>query len=156
MGATTGTLALGWDIYKWSHRGARITVDVVSDMIKFGPDHERNTEEKFVIVTVCNTGDRPATITNMAGFWYRTWRQRLSRKPAVKFIVPMAAATRDQQIPYLLAPGARWMGMAVQDKDVESYLSAGRLEMGVYYSGSKKGRFRKVLRIPLQDRDSEE
>jgi hypothetical protein len=149
-GAATGTLVLAWDVYKWSRRGAALLVEVSSDMLFHPPMPGHSGDESHVLVTVTNVGDQPTTLTNMAGFWYRTRWQRLIRRPEKKFVALPLPIT-GQTIPHVLKPGERWMG-AVSQENLEEYLRTGRLECGVFHSGSKKAQLRRVAPVATSNK----
>jgi hypothetical protein len=149
-GAATGTLVLAWDVYKWTRRGALVAVDVSGDMIFFPQLPGEPKDESHVVVSATNVGDQPTTITNMAGFWYRTRWQRVVRRPEKKFVVAPIPLS-GQTIPYVLKPGERWMG-AVKQAGIQEYLGSGRLECGVFFTGSKRGCFRRLVLAPTSNK----
>jgi hypothetical protein len=66
LGAITGTLALGWDIYKWRQDGVRLAVEAVT----FGIDRPEG-----ITFTICNRGGKPTTLseiwlTHSADAWF--------------------------------------------------------------------------------------
>ena len=54
LGATTGTLALLWDIYKWRQDGVQLSVKAVT----FGID-----KPEGITITISNRGGKPTTLT---------------------------------------------------------------------------------------------
>jgi hypothetical protein len=144
VGAGAAGLRLLWDVYKWARSGPKVDVNVEADMLPVGGIAQYELDKKFVMISATNVGEQPTTVTMVAGRWYRTWFQRLRRKPEEHFIIsPLPIA--GQGVPHLLARGERWVGAIGQSK-VEEYLKSGRLECGVYLTGVKGGRFRLVVR----------
>jgi hypothetical protein len=149
-GGLTGTLAFVWDVYKWRRRGPRVLVDVVTDMFAVGSGALATPDERLVVLTATNVGDQPTTITQMAALWYRARFQKVRHRPEEQFIIS-PLANIGEIIPHLLKPGERWIGAITQSK-VEQYLNAGRFECGVFFTGSRKGRFCRVCRWPTPNK----
>jgi len=87
-GAALATLVGAWDVYKWINRGASVQVDVSERVIQAAEPQRMQAQYSDCLVAIAtNNGDRPATITNLGGYWYRTRLQRLLRRPETKFVI---------------------------------------------------------------------
>ncbi len=143
--AVISTFVLGWDAYKWLMSGAKIDVSASSGMqIVGGLTKDPNT---YVSFTAVNAGDRPTTITNLGGMYFNSWWSAYvtRRKPAKAFII--AEPSQAQRIPFRFEVGSQWMGMVIQDHDIESMSKDGYLFLILYTATSGRGhRFRIRIR----------
>ncbi len=139
--AVVATFVFGWDAYKWLNQGPKVKGYAQSGMKMMGgalPDP--NT---YVSITAVNHGDRATTITNMGFLYYTNWFKAhfLRNRPAKGFIV--TTPSQAQVIPYRFEAGAQWIGMAIQDADVDRMIREGYLFAVLYCSTTGKGtRFR--------------
>ncbi|MBX3589882.1 MAG: hypothetical protein KF755_03135 [Burkholderiaceae bacterium] len=137
IGATTGTLALAWDVIKWTRSGARIFVKAQAGMGMVIPGENIEKNQSFVTVTAVNRGDRPATITHVVGQFYRSPVHRLlRRRPSHQFLAFCSRFAG--QTPHILPPGERWIGCFEQSSDIEDMIRRGCLYWGIVHSGSAK------------------
>jgi len=133
-GAIIATIVLLWDIYKWKTSGPRLYIDVSSNMEIFGvPGHEG---KKYVTVRVRNMGDKPTTITSLAGRFYKGKFNRILKKQQKAFVVGTPGIT--QQLPYVLQPGTIWDGLIVQNEELERMATNWILMGELYFSHRKK------------------
>ena len=67
LGAATGSVTLLWEIYKWAKSGPKLIISVNPNMISA-------QQERFVMISIRNTGDRKTTV-QAVGFDYfeSTW-----------------------------------------------------------------------------------
>jgi len=108
-GAGVATLVLGWDIYKWATAGARLILKTSTNMQLVGD----STEALHIFVEVVNRGDRPATITHLAFYSYKSLFRRIARRRNGHVaIVPQPGGSG---LPFELGPGQRWVGITEQD-----------------------------------------
>ena len=136
FGAVTGSLALLWDIIKWSKAGARLRISVSPDMTALGEAKALIGKETCAFVEANNIGDAKTTITHLVAFYYRSRFRRLLRlKPSRIFFVPDPAPGR---LPHVLDKGERWVGMITQDEDLVKMNQDGFLFCGVYHSTSER------------------
>jgi len=135
--AVISTFVLGWDAYKWLASGAKINITVSPNMKTFGgPKEDENT---YVSLAAYNVGDRPTTIINMGAMYYDSWWTAyiFRRKPKEAFII--ATPSEAQKIPYRFEVGDQWIGMALQDGDIEQKAKNGYLFLILYTVGSGQG-----------------
>ena len=136
--AIISTFVLGWDAYKWMASGAKLNVSVTMDMIIIGGlSEDKNT---YISVLAQNVGDRPTTITNLGGMYYKSWWNAYIRrgKPDVAFIIN--SPSENQRIPYRFEVGDQWMGMAEQTEDISKKAREGYLFFILYTACNRRGR----------------
>lgn len=125
-GAATGTLALGWEVYRHASSGPRLEVNVSPDMQLVIPGRGLDST-LHVSVSVVNAGDAPTTITHLCGVFYRGWIQRTFKRRGQVFVL-----TTDAPIPTVLPPGQTWSALVPQE---QLFISAG--EKAAIYLGVK-------------------
>ncbi len=136
VGAATGSLALLWDIIKWSRTGPRIAVSVAPNMTAYGAAELLLGKEPCVLVEANNVGDGKTTVTHLVGFYYDSWLKRfLRRKPTTTMVVPDPTPGK---VPHVLDKGERWVGMMEQNAELIKMSQEGYLFCGVYHSTSKR------------------
>ncbi len=129
-GASVATLVFAWDIYKWKTTGPRLVVRAVPNMQELGDPEEK----KLISVEVTNRGDRPTTLTHLAFYGYPSWLSKAVRRRNKKVgIVPRPGG--GQGLPFVLAPGERWLGLAEQ-KAITDYHQEPYLYAAICHSGS--------------------
>lgn len=116
-GAILSTGVFAWDIYKYLHAGPKLRFSVQTGMQSINmPQYEGR---KLILAKVTNRGDRPTTITNL-GYLYFENRPLLPHKIADRAaIVPVPSTA--QPLPFELKPGTEWVGMAIQDEEIEKW-----------------------------------
>ncbi len=146
--AMVSTFVLGWDAYKWLASGPKIDVSVSTGMKMLGglePD-----PKTYVSVMASNVGDRPTTITNLGGMYFRSWwgAYIVRRKADEAFII--AQPSQAQPIPYRFEVGEQWIGLADQTDDIVRMAKDGYLFLILYTSGGGRGH-----RVRLRVREKE-
>jgi hypothetical protein len=140
-GAILSTIVFLWDIYKHRTAGPRLRFTARPAMKSFNvPMYEGKT---LIIANVTNYGDRPTTITNLGYLYFKGRRFLRKRIPDEAAIVPNPSTT--QPLPFELKPGVVWMGVAVQDLQVEEWATTGILDMMLYHSHDQKPLRRRVV-----------
>src|SRR2546426_5069237 len=140
-GAVVATLVLLWDIYKWTRRGADISVEAMPNM-KVHPSVPPTGNKSFIIVTATNHGEQPTTITHLAGIHFPTvWHKLVGRGGRHFGILDQLPGPG---LPHVLGPGQQWCGMIDQADVARKFGTTGRLYCGVFHSASKKGIYRLV------------
>ena len=139
-GAVIATLVLAWDAYKWKRTGPIVNGSASPNMERVPHGHE---DEKFVVVTVTNTGDRKTTITHLIGFHYASVYNRLRKKQDTSFFVATPALSTP--LPHVLESGERWFGGIEQNEELEQMSQNGYLYCGVYHSGAKRPVVQRVI-----------
>jgi len=134
VGAVTGTIGFGWDVYKWRKRGAEVRVRIKPNMLHAGPRSE--AQKPLCIVEAINLGAAPTTITHFMGAHYTSFWQRLLNRPAASLFVPQSSETATG-VPYVLAPGQVWIGRADQAQ-LDEYCAKGRVKLGVAHTWQEK------------------
>src|ERR1019366_3053753 len=133
VGAVAGPCALLWDFYKWKTAGPRLKLTVSPNM-QMIPDPD--PDALYIMATVQNQGTAGTTITGMCFATYRSWWTRIRLKPSTQFLVVTPSTTRP--VPFKIEVGTEWLGMAIQDKELEQMIGAGNLWCNVYHSWSKR------------------
>lgn len=136
IGATTGCVALFWDVFKWVNSGAKIKLKVAGNMILFGGFNEVSKDQKNVSVEVVNSGDKKTTITHLCMAHYKSPLKAFFRRPPdSNFTVPDPGYSK---LPHSLDVGDRWIGFISQTSDLERLASDGYLYVGIYHSTSNR------------------
>jgi hypothetical protein len=140
-GAILSTIVFLWDIYKHRTAGPRLRFTAQPGMETLNlPMYEGMT---VILANVTNYGDRSTTITNL-GYLYFKGRQFFRKKMSDKAaIVPNPSAALP--LPFELKPGVVWMGIAIQDPQIEEWATTGILDMMLYHSHSQKPLRRRVV-----------
>jgi hypothetical protein len=150
IGAVTGTLVLIWDIYKWLHTGPIIKVSVAPNMVAYGSAAEVLGNKANIMVEVTNTGDGKTTITHLVGLFYRSrLRKWLRRKPDRTMVVLNPGSG---QLPHVINPGERWIGVMDQSDDLIKMSNEGALYVGVLHSTHKSP---VLVRVLIREADVE-
>lgn len=135
--AVVSTFILGWDAYKWLNEGPDVRIDATTGMKLIGsplPD-----PATYISVKAVNVGDRATTITNLGYLYYKSWWKAYLRKKSydATFIIPRPSEA--QRLPYKFEVGDQWLGICVQDEDVDKMIQEGYLFVVLYCSTSRKG-----------------
>lgn len=139
-GAIVATLVLLWDVFKWKTSGARLRVQVSTNMQTFsGVVEDDNT---YVLAVVVNVGSHPTTITHLTMHYYKNMWARLRGKPIKSMLV--AKPSTNQPIPYILKPGEQWMGMAIQNEELERLATSGLLYAAVIHTSGEHPIYRRI------------
>ena len=141
--AVVATAVAIWDVAKWKMQGPNLEVEVQSGMKLYGG--AVTDERVFIVMRVTNRGDRPTTITNMGYLLYRDdfvakWSRNNNTFAA---IVPRPSDA--QPLPFVLAPGAQWVGMGEQDAEIAQKAGSGCLMCAVYHSHTNKPIMRQIV-----------
>lgn len=142
-GAIAATLAIVWDVIKWSRGGPVIKVNANPNMVLTGSPSVRANKEKYIFVEVTNTGDQKTTITHFASYYYESYWSYLRGKADQSFAVVVPAM--GPGLPFGIAPGERWVGGMIQDAEIEGLSRTGRLCVGIYHSSANKPVLRRVI-----------
>lgn len=136
IGATTGCVALFWDVFKWANSGAKIKLKVTGNMILFGGLNEISKDQKNVSVEVVNSGDKKTTITHLSMTHYTSPLKAFFRMKAdLNFAVPAPGYSK---LPHSLDVGDRWIGFISQTGDIEKLASEGYFYVGINHSTSNR------------------
>lgn len=156
-GAIVSTLAIVWDIIKWSRSGPCINVRASPNMIVIGGSPLLGDDKKYVSVEVINTGDQKTTITHMVVSYFSSLWTLLRGNADKDFFIATPALTA-VSLPHGIAPGERWSGSLIQDQEIERLSRSGWLYVGVFHTSAKKAVLHRIV-IPQKsaglDRASE-
>lgn len=139
-GASVATLVLGWDVFKWARRGARVSFRVQANMQVLG-GHPKD-ERTYISLRATNHGDTPTTIENMGFIYYKHWWRRMLGRRDQQFVVSNPGG--DFPLPHILPPGAIWDGRAIQDSRTEEMAASGVLVCWLALSHMKRVKCRSV------------
>lgn len=134
VGAVTGVCAVLWDFYKWKTSGPILRVSAYPDMLL--KDDRRSPDNRYVEFKVCNTGTANAMITSCGFFFYDSWFARIRLKPARAMLD--TDPNPNQPLPHKLDVGEEWIGIALQDDELNGLIKTGKLWCYVIHSWSKK------------------
>jgi len=121
-GAAISTAVLVWDVYKWRKTGRpELKVRAHGDM----QDAHSNNPQKYVVIHVTNTGDKPTTLSSISFRYYkrkpRKWLKTVSDKRGI-FLEPIRATA---ELPYKLDVGAEWSCLVYQSEEIEQMVRDG-------------------------------
>ena len=140
-GAILSTIVFLWDIYKHRTAGPRLRFTAQTGMETLNiPMYEGKT---VILANVTNFGSRPTTITNLGYLYFAKRRHFRKRIPDKAFVIPNPSTA--QPLPFELKPGVVWMGIAIQDPQIEEWATTGILDMMLYHSHDQKPLRRRVI-----------
>lgn len=139
-GAIIATTILLWDIYKWKKSGVDLRVRICPNMEIFG-GHEPD-ENTYVMVVVVNRGDRATTITHLTAYYFKDKLSRIRKKADKSMFITDPSPS--QPIPHKLNPGEQWMGMIIQDEELEQRAKSGILCVSVVHTGKEKLSYQQI------------
>jgi hypothetical protein len=151
IGATTGIVSLGWNIYtKITANRPKPVVKAYANMVQMPPPPKN---PRFLRITVQNNGTAPTTLTNVEFFdiiprWKRIL-YRLHLKKRGEEVHAVLNDYRGPQIPHKLEVGTEWVALMEQNKKFEDWLETDKLWCAVYHSFSKKTVSTKIVRGPI-------
>ena len=146
--AIVATGALFLEIRRWFESGPRLrlTFMVDAEMLPRGDDNS------YIVVTVAHRGSAPTTLTHFVLVTYPSVAKRLRRRPERQMYVPQPSTA--QPAPHLLEPGAHWIGMAIQEKELEPFIDAGTLWAEVYATHADRPARIRLKRRPRPEDDA--
>lgn len=130
--AVVGTLALGWDVFKWWSGDASFAIKIGTNMIDPTDPEPRKPKLAF---EVSNRGKTPTTITHIVVKGYRSVLHRFVGRAAVEAFIPRPGITA---VPYELQPGGRFIATSKQTDQIVGWSQNYKLYGGVYHSHSKR------------------
>lgn len=151
-GAIAATVAIIWDVVKWSHGGPRINVQPAPNMVVMGGSPLLKDDNTYISVRVTNTGDQKTTITNLVGVYYDSFLKKALGKGAKHFII-LNPALASAPLPFGIGPGEQWSGSVIQTQELEERSRNGFLYVGVGHTSSKEFALARV-RIPIKIKEA--
>ncbi len=151
IGATTGIVSLGWNIYtKITANRPKPVVKAYANMVQMPPPPKN---PRFLRITVQNNGTAPTTLTNVEFFdiipkWKRIL-YRLHLKKRGEEVHAVLNDYRGPQIPHKLEVGTEWVALMEQNKKFEDWLETDKVWCAVHHSFSKKTVSTKIVRGPI-------
>ena len=142
--AVVASAALLLELRRWFESGPKPYLSASADM-RFAGQGD-GVRDRFIMVQVANRGDLATTITHLVLQRYTTPLARWRNRPRETSIVPLPTLGREQQLPFTLEPGRRWVGMALQDEAIQAVLDRGELWVEIYASHRERPLRTKVLR----------
>lgn len=114
-GAVSGSLAVAWEVFRWSRSGPKLQVIATPNMQIITPG-EGIDDTLYISVVVTNGGDSPTTITHFCACTYRNVFDRLRGKKDQLFIINSGP---ESPIPHKILVGERWSARILQQKAAE-------------------------------------
>ncbi len=133
-GAVVATASIGWQVFTWWHKGAKLRGHATPNMMEIGGPTEDNN--KYIVLDISNVGDAPTTITIVVLLAHRHRFSKLLRWTEVKAAV--VNHNMAQSIPYALPSGGRFMSRVIQTPEIEQWSRDHCLYMGVCHSMSRR------------------
>ena len=119
VGAVVAVLVLAWDVYKEARNGARLRLNVSTNMRYLVAGNL--SEEPHLSVQVVNEGNLPTTLTHLIVYMFDSRWKKIRKQPSLNGAVVMQPSYTPQ-LPHLLKPGELWQGVVSQPQ-LESYLN---------------------------------
>ena len=135
-GAVAGTAAIVWDVIKWKKDGPRLKVSVSPNMQVFDHGTRQLDPRQIIQVRVVNIGTRPARVTSLLGWPFKSRLHRLLGKPAGEGFLVLNPEF-SVSLPVTLAPGEEWHGY-IDRKGALEVAGDAVLYCGVEYTLAKK------------------
>lgn len=138
--AVVATAVMLWDVYKWRVErkvllDGRATPGMVAAGSAINPITDGN---RYVVVRVANQGSVPCVVTTLALMSYSSvfnyWRNRNNRAGVI--VNPVSELTQCR-LPYKLEPGSEFVGMILQDAELEDWTRKEVVYAAVYHSMSR-------------------
>lgn len=144
VGASTGVLALLWNVYTWWRSGPQLLIRLLPGMqpLRGPPDRV------LLFVEVRNIGDRATTlrqafITRHTSRWSYIFRPG---RPQRGQAIPQFG-TDGQDLPHRLEPGDAWSGSLQETPAMHEFASEGIVSFEIHHAASRRP-VRSRLRFP--------
>lgn len=118
--AVVATGALFLEVRRWIESGPRLRLGILDQALMIG--EVPRDPKTYISATVTNTGAMPTTLRMMGLELYSSRWKWLRRKPTGNAVVTRPGAKTGQELPFFLAPGSQWMGLATRDEGIERML----------------------------------
>jgi len=128
VGAITGPLALGWEIYKWWTKGCRLRASTY--VHSAGPAGKAIGGERYIRLNVRNVGDAATTITRVAPVYFYTTIHRLRWDWKTKY----SSVEKSPDLPVILESGREIDFYVRQDGELSRISVEHLLYIGVWHS----------------------
>jgi hypothetical protein len=144
MAATAAMFAL--ELRRWFDEGVNLSLSVMAEARTIGG--ARQDQNTHLVLSVANRGSAPTTITHMVLYDYPGWFSYLigRKRPEVSVVLGPVPPDMIGHPPYVLQPGAVWMGMANHTPELKRKIDGGRLYVGVVGSHARKPILKRVTR----------
>jgi hypothetical protein len=143
IGAATGSAALIWEVVKHFREGARLLVDVQTNVFVMSPTGrlgEVRKSQNLTKISVSNVGDRATTVEGVYGTSFRrNWFCRRIDQDGLFVTQVMTAAGKE--LPCVIQPGEQWTGLMEQHVLEADHRAGKTIRLGVHHSSAKKGVF---------------
>lgn len=138
-GAITGTLAIGFEFYKWVTKGPKLKISISTNQKHLQEIGWKNEEVLFIHFRISNRGDAATTITFIGLRIYKGRFAYLKKlfnfKPSQTFFaLPVTSAP----LPKDLLPGLIWDGLVEQTVEIKEMCSKNLTFVEVIHSLSDK------------------
>jgi hypothetical protein len=148
VGASSGLCSLLWNVYTKLSSGPKLRMTTTPNIRKW-PETKKG--EHYITARVQNIGTAKTTLTNMCFATYSSSWKRLRRQPTGNWVV--ISSSQAQPIPFGLDVGEEWTGFAIQEKDIQQILDAGKLWCEIYHSWSKRPIRSKVITTKVEAKE---
>ncbi len=116
-GSVAGTIALGWDFYKWRTSGPKCVLGAAAGW-KVLNDPQISQEGIYTSVTIENRSDKPTTIKHIGIRRYKNLISRIFRLNSGKQDFAAIPVT-NKPLPYKIDSGEIWQGL-ISEKETDS------------------------------------
>jgi hypothetical protein len=138
IGAATGVVSLGWNIYTRLSAGPKLRITAHAGLVRMPPPRH---DPRIFRVIVQNIGTDPTTLTNISLYRYANRLQQFRHRPLTPAMLLTDYALK---LPYKLEVGEEWSGSIEQDEKFAEWLNQG-LWCAVHHSFGRKPAQSKVL-----------
>lgn len=128
--AIVATCAAGVSAWQVLRTRRRLKITAQPNMSAINADGSKD-DKTYIVVNATNIGPTPLTITNL---YYEVYSH-----PHMRFRNRREAAgdTNQPTLPAKVNPGDEWVGLIIQNDDLERYVRAGRLWVTVHSNGAE-------------------
>jgi len=142
VGASSGLLSVGWNIYLKLTSGPKLAVTAFAGMVMMPPPPHN---PRLLKLTVNNVGTTPTTINNLTFHIYESRWKRLRRRPSVSAVLNHY---RGPEMPHKVEVGDEWVAVMEHDEKFNEWLRSGDLWCEVHHSFSKRPTRTRILGHP--------
>lgn len=147
-GALTGTTAIVWDFIKWRKDRPCLEVSVSPNMQSFDHATRQLEPKQLIMVRAVNTGKRPAKVTHLVGYAYKSRIHRLLKMAPVEVFL-VTEHLFGTSLPVLLEPACDWTGFLDRDRAL-AIAGDAVLYCGVVHTLAKKPVLARINRKALR------
>jgi hypothetical protein len=133
--AIVSTAVAGWSVYTYLRDGPRLRISVGGNRRLVGEGYL--DPKTYLMYEVVNTGTATTTINGLGLFVYDNWWQKFRQKSAAAYVITLAPAST-QNLPFVLEPGHRFMGVSFQTPEIVKHTREQIVYVTVWHTMAKR------------------